>query len=178
MKRTSNVLFLSDDDDSGTQGFTVNGGRVSIGGSIEGFSTLDLNGGYVEIFGKLIGTMTHDNSIVTLGYTNPTDRYYFSDLKYDGTVKPYTVKVAENKAVSLKAYDNKILTGEISPSDRDLISSFHPYITPVTATVTVADDITGGTVVADKTSEVLAGDTVTLTVTPDENYELSSRDLR
>ena len=191
LKGTSSGLSLCNDGNSGTQGFTVNGGTVgiygnindsstlylnggdvNICGNIEGFSTLYLNGGNVDIDGKLIGKSENaEDNIVTIGYTSPTDMYYFNDLKDNPyTSGRYTVKVAENKTVKA---DYRIFTGELSSSDRDYINS-HAWIIPVTATVTVADGITGGTVKEDKTSEVLAGDTVTLTVTPDENYELDS----
>ena len=191
LKGTSSGLSLCNDGNSGTQGFTVNGGTVgiygnindsstlylnggdvNICGNIEGFSTLYLNGGNVDIDGKLIGKSENaEDNIVSIGYTSPTDMYYFNDLKDNPyTSGRYTVKVAENKTVKA---DYRIFTGELSSSDRDYINS-HAWIIPVTATVTVADGITGGTVKEDKTSEVLAGDTVTLTVTPDENYELDS----
>ena len=48
---------------------------------------------------------------------------------------------------------------------------------PATYTVTVSS-VTNGTVTADKTSDVTAGDTVTLTVTPDTGYELDALIVR
>lgn len=52
------------------------------------------------------------------------------------------------------------------------IKSGSPVV-PTSYPVTVSGDITGGTVTADKT-EAKAGETVTLTVTPDEGYRLVS----
>ena len=144
----------------------LNGGTADITGDIYDFSTLDLNGGNVAINGSLVGaSSTAADNVVTLGYTSPTDTYMFSDLTAMNPNYDFTVKVAENKGVTA---DGTTYTGTLTDDQRSAISGKN--ITPVSCTVSIADGITGGTVEADKTGDVLCGDTVTLTVTPDEGY--------
>ena len=46
--------------------------------------------------------------------------------------------------------------------------------TPTTYSLTIADGITNGSVVASKSSDIAEGESITLTVTPDSNYELET----
>ena len=147
-----------------------NDGTGNITGNITDFSTLALNGGNVTINGGLGGfdEDASDNEII-LDYQRPTDKYKITNLNKLSDKNDYTVKVAENKTVSA---DGTSYTGTLTAAQRAAISG--KDITPFFGTVTVADGITGGTVTADKTSDLLYGDTVTLNVTPKTGYALKS----
>ena len=141
-------------------------GTANITGNITYFSTLALNGGNVTIEGGLGGLDddASDNEVI-LDYQRPTDKYKITNLNKLNDDDDYTVKVAENKTVSA---DGTSYTGTLTAEQRAAISG--KDITPFFGTVTVADGITGGTVTADKTSDLIYGDTVTLTVTPKTGY--------
>ena len=90
-----------------------------------------------------------------------------------------TVTYAENSIVlgeNVKLYgssDNTTWSELTSPFSTRYQYMKSETITPATYSVTVAEDITNGTVTADKASAA-ENDTVTLTVTPAENYEIDS----
>ena len=143
-----------------------NDGTANITGNITDFSTLALNGGNVTIKGGLGGfdEDASDNEVI-LDYQRPTDKYKITNLNKLSDKNDYTVKVAENKAVSV---DGTTYSGTLTDAQRAAISG--KDITPFFGKVTVADGITGGTVTASKTNNLIYGDTVTLTVTPKTGY--------
>ena len=145
-----------------------NGGTAKITGSeIISFSTIEMNCGNVTINGGLAPYVKDD--IITLSYKSSTDTYKFSNLSKIYEWGDFIVKVADNKAVKVNGTS---YTGELTDEQRANISN--QEITPFSGAVSVASGITNGTVAADKTSNVLAGETVTLTVSPSAGYELSS----
>ena len=148
-----------------TNSIAFNDGTANITGNITNFSTLALNGGNVTIEGGLGGFEDASDNKVILDYQRPTDKYKITNLNKLSDENDYTVKVAENKTVSA---DGTSYTGTLTAEQREAISG--KDITPFFGTVTVADGITGGTVTASKTSDLIYGETVTLTVIPKTGY--------
>ena len=153
-----------------TNSIAFNDGTANITGNITNFSTLALNGGNVTIEGGLGGSDEDESEKeVILDYQRPTDKYKITNLNKLSDENDYTVKVAENKTVSA---DGTSYTGTLTAEQRAAISG--KDITPFFGTVTVADGIANGTVTASKTSDLIYGDTVTLTVTPKTGYVVES----
>ena len=66
------------------------------------------------------------------------------------------------------------LAGCSNGSDSPAVTPTPPAAQGATYTVTISDGITNGKVTADKTSGIAAGETITLTIAPDADYELNA----
>lgn len=149
---------------------TVDGDVVISGGKIDllpdtGCTGIDsekgditINGGNVRVEGY--GVYVSEQGTITLGWTNETDRIYSN--RYSGKVIIVNDKV-------LKDEDNTPYFGTISTPSELRYKTLSPYIVHIIA---ISDEITGGTVSADKVANT--DDIVTLTVTPDAGYVLKS----
>ena len=166
--------------DNGAGNITINGGTVTATGGSSGAGIgcglmgwggdVTINGGKITAIdggsgaagignGALNGSCT-----VTLGWKNADDSIYASsydrsDVKLS---KPF-VFYDDTPAYWNSKVDNNINGKTIYPLKLD---------------VAIDNSITNGTVSADKTSNVLYGETVTLTVTPDAGCKLKSLTVR
>lgn len=129
---------------------------------------LTINGGQVE-FSSLGGNVNCYN--VVLGVNKPTD--YIKIDNNHCSISGF-IKVADG--LVLKDENGNLYSGTLKEAytyeGSDMLNG--KTLVPVTKTLTLPTDITGGTVTADKTGDVIVGKTVTLTVSPDDGYAVKS----
>ena len=134
-----------------------NGGNVDIlGGKLSAIST-----------GYYYGIYTYDGT-VTLGWKNADDEITISNLTNGGPLS--TMKIVEGQAFT----DGENIYDSTTPSDvlwALTNVTLRPYISSFT--ITLPESFEHGMVTCDKTTAV-EGETVTLTVTPDDDYELET----
>lgn len=95
---------------------------------------------------------------------------------YEVTGVAVSYVIGEGEAVPVKnvTENNGTYSFVVPEGVAGAVFTVTPTIAQSAYTVTVAEDITGGTVTADKTAEVHYGDTITLTVAPETGYKLES----
>ena len=119
----------------------------------------------------------------TNGYTTVTNIANGTLPAYDATNYPASSQLSHYKLDTIKVNGKKIETLQFaSASGGYTMLHAVTLITQTekpasTYTVEYADGITGGTVSADKTTNVSANETVTLTATPSTGYEFTSWDV-
>ena len=149
---------------------TINGGQVTATGKRYGMncgngSGIKILGGQVTTTGGTAGIYT--DGTITLGWTNATDFIWASS--YQGTVWPVITKFFNIEGGGYFSGGSALTTDQ---KNNIAGKTLTPYAA-TSFTVSVADGITGGTVVADKTKACL-GERVALTVTPADGYILSA----
>lgn len=132
-------------------------------------------------------TTTADGSSVTagwgcgaIGYASESAPDWWESTNQIAAISspgPETQGTIEVKCSAIPADTTKVVaqlyTGNGVFNKVELLDVKSEVPEPTTYSVTVADT-TNGTVVADKTAKVAAGETVTLTVTPAENFKLNT----
>lgn len=125
---------------------------------------LTFSGGQLTVTGTSDGIWA-DNTI-TISCTNASD--FIQSGSYE-VLSGGTIKVADGKALT---DGTNIYTGTLTD---ELISAIAgKKLSPVAKALTLPTSIANGTLTADQSGDVLVGDTVTLSVTPDEGYAVKS----
>ncbi|MBQ7691829.1 MAG: leucine-rich repeat domain-containing protein [Muribaculaceae bacterium] len=112
------------------------------------------------------GTVTADNyfakdgDVITLTVT-PDGGYELDQLTVVGSGEPLEISAGDAEGTYTFTMPGEAVT----------VTATFALLPPPTFTITVADGILNGTIAADK-AEAAEGETVTLTITPDEGYEL------